>query len=74
MTRQYPYRIDLWMYSGERETHYIKASNHHDAFNKAHHFATPIAMSGKHGGVQFIIDKKLTKQYCIDHHISFEEV
>lgn len=74
MNRLYPYRIDLWMYSGHRETHYIKAKNHADAFSKAHHFAVPIAMSGKYGGVQFINDTKLTKQYCIDHHISFEEV
>ena len=73
MNRQYPYRIDLLMYSGRRETHYIKASNHRDAFEKAHVFATPIAMSGR-DGVQFINETKLTKQYCIDHHISFEEV
>ena len=72
MTRQYPYRIDLYMYSGRRETHYIKASNLRDAFDKAHRFANPIAMSG-HDGVQFINDTKLTKQYCIDHNITFEE-
>lgn len=72
MNRLYPYRIDLWMYSGRRETHYIRAANHADAFSKAHHFAVPIAMSGR-DGVQFINDTKLTKQYCIDHHISFEE-
>ena len=73
MTRAYPYRITLVMYSGRRETHYIKAMNHRDAFDKAHRFANPIAMSGR-DGVQFINDTKLTKQYCIDHHISFEEV
>jgi len=73
MTRQYPYRIDLYMYSGRRETHYIKAENHRDAFEKAHHFAVPIAMSGS-DGVQFINDTKLTKQYCIDRNIKFEEV
>lgn len=73
MNRLYPYRIDLLMYSGRRETHYIKAMNHRDAFDKAHRFANPIAMSGR-DGVQFINDTKLTKQYCFDHHISFEEV
>ena len=73
MNRLYPYRIDLLMYSGRRETHYIKAMNHRDAFDKAHRFANPIAMSGR-DGVQFINDTKLTKQYCIDNHISFEEV
>lgn len=73
MNRLYPYRIDLLMYSGRRETHYIKAMNHRDAFDKAHRFANPIAMSGR-DGVQFINDTKLTKQYCTDHHISFEEV
>lgn len=72
MNRLYPYRIDLLMYSGRRETHYIKAMNHRDAFDKAHRFANPIAMSGR-DGVQFINDTKLTKQYCIDNHISFEE-
>lgn len=73
MTRLYPYRVTLHLYSGLRETHYIKAMNHRDAFDKAHRFANPIAMSGR-DGVQFINDTKLTKQYCIDHHISFEEV
>lgn len=72
MNRQYPYRITLYMYSGRRETHYIHASNHSDAFCKAHRFANPIAMSGR-DGVQFIDATKLTKQYCIDHNISFEE-
>ena len=73
MNRLYPYRIDLLMYSGRRETHYIKAMNHRDAFDKAHRFANPIAMSGR-DGVQFITPTKLTKQYCADNHISFEEV
>ena len=72
MNRQYPYRITLYMYSGRRETHYIHAMNHADAFSKAHRFANPIAMSGR-DGVQFIDATKLTKQYCIDHAISFEE-
>ena len=72
MNRLYPYRIDLLMYSGRRETHYIKAMNHRDAFDKAHRFANPIAMIGR-DGVLFINDTKLTKHYCIDHHISFEE-
>ena len=58
MNRLYPYRIDLLMYSGRRETHYIKAMNHRDAFDKAHRFANPIAMSGR-DGVQFINDTKL---------------
>lgn len=73
MNRLYPYRVTLTLYSGRRETHYIKAMNHSDAFDKAHRFANPIAMSGR-DGVQFITDTKLTKQYCIDNHISFEEV
>ena len=73
MTRLYPYRITLSLYSGLRETHYIKAENHRDAFSKAHRFAVPIAMSGS-DGVQFITPVKLTKQYCIDHDIKFEEV
>ena len=73
MTRQYPYKITLTLYSGRRETHYIHAANHRDAFDKAHHFANPIAISGR-DGVQFITDTKLTKQYCIDNNISFEEV
>lgn len=72
MNRQYPYRITLVMYSGRRETHYIHATNHADAFSKAHRFANPIAMSG-HDGVQFIDDTKLTKQYCIDHGVQFED-
>ena len=72
MNRLYPYRIDLYLYSGRRETHYIKASNHADAFDKAHRFANPIAMSGR-DGVQFINDKKLTKKYCTDNNILFEE-
>ena len=71
MTRSYPYKITLFLYSGLRETHYVKASNHSDAFSKAHRFAVPIAMSG-HDGVQFIDTKKLTKAYCIDHNITFE--
>lgn len=71
MSRQYPYQITLYMYSGRTERHYIKACNHADAFDKAHRFANPIAMSG-HDGVQFIDAKKLTTQYCIDRHISFE--
>ena len=73
MNRTYPYRITLALYSGRRETHYIKAENHRDAFDKAHTFANPIAVSGR-DGVQFITPVRLTKQYCIDHHISFEEV
>lgn len=71
MTRQYPYKITLFLYSGLREVHYITAANHADAFDKAHRFANPIAMSG-HDGVQFIDAKKLTKQYCTDHRITFE--
>ena len=72
MSRQYAYRIDLWMYSGLRYTHYIKASNERDAFDKAHKFANPLAQLS-HDGVQFIIPKRLTKQYCIDHNIIMEE-
>lgn len=72
MTRQYPYQITLILYSGNRSRHYIKASNHREAFSKAHRFANPIAMSG-HDGVQFIDVKKLTKQYCIDHNIKLED-
>ena len=72
MERQYPYRVVLLMYSGRRETHYIHAVNRADAFSKAHHFAVPIAMSGR-DGVQFINTEKLTRQYCTDNHIRFEE-
>ena len=72
MPRSYPYRITLRLYSGMRETHYLKASNYRDAFDKAHRFANPIAMSG-HDGVQFIDVQKLTKQYCIDNNIIMEE-
>lgn len=72
MTRSYPYRITLYMYSGLSEKHHIKASNYRDAFDKAHRFANPIAMSGRYGGVQFIDVKKLTKQYCEEHAIRFE--
>ena len=71
MTRSYPYRISLRLYSGLRETHYIEASNHRDAFDKAHRFANPIACSGT-DGVQFIDVQKLTRQYCTDHGITFE--
>ena len=35
MNRQYPYRVVLLMYSGRRESHYIKASNHRDDFDFA---------------------------------------
>ena len=70
--RSYPYRITLLMYNGMRETHYIKASNYRDAFDKGHRFANPIAFSGKYGGVQFINVDKLTKAYCADHNITFE--
>ena len=72
MNRQYPYLITLLMYSGNISRHYIKAANHRDAFDKAHRFANPIAMSG-HDGVQFIDTKRLTKQYCTERHITFEE-
>ena len=71
MTRSYPYRVTLHLYSGRRETHYIEASNHRDAFDKAHRFANPIACSGT-DGVQFINVLKLTRQYCTDHGIRFE--
>lgn len=70
MNREYPYRITLLLYSGRRETHYIKASNHQDAFSKAHRFANPIAVSGT-DGCQFINVDRLTKQYCADHGITF---
>ena len=71
MNRSYPYKITLRLYSGRRETHYIEASNHRNAFDKAHRFANPIAMSGR-DGVQFIDVLKLTRSYCSDHHITFE--
>lgn len=71
MTRSYPYRITLRLYSGLTERHYIEASNYRDAFDKAHRFAIPIAMSGR-DGVQFIDVQKLTKAYCADHGIKFE--
>lgn len=71
MNRQYPYRVVLLMYSGRRESHYIKAANHRDAFDKAHRFANPIAMSGR-DGVQFINAERLTKQYCEDYGVVFE--
>lgn len=73
-TRTYPYRITLHMYNGMQEEHYIHAGNEREAFDKAHKFTNPIAYYGKYGGVQFITPKKLTKQYCIDHKIIFEEV
>ena len=71
--RQYPYRITLVMYNGMHETHYIMASNHRDAFEKAHYFANPIAYTGKYGGVQFILDTKLTKAYIEEHNIRIEK-
>ena len=70
-TRSYPYRITLHLYSGRRESHYIEASNYRDAFDKAHRFANPIAMSGR-DGVQFINVQRLTRQYCTDNHITLE--
>ena len=70
-TRSYPYRITLMCYSGRHHIHYIKASDRSDAFNKAHRFAIPIAMSGR-DGVQFIDVKRLTKAYCLDYGIKFE--
>lgn len=72
MSRSYPYKITLRMYDFTREVHYIHASNYGDAFDKAHRFANPIAMSGAHGGVQFIDVQKLTKSYCTEHGITFE--
>ena len=69
--REYAYKIRLYLYSGKIETHYIKATDRHDAFNKAHRFANPIAMSGR-DGVQHILTYRLTKQYCTDHNIVFE--
>lgn len=71
--RTYPYRVTLHMYNGMQEEHYIHARNERDAFDKGHKFANPIAYSGRYGGVQFIVPKKITKQYCIDHKIKFEE-
>lgn len=71
MTRSYPYRITLRLYSGRHEVHYIKASDRYDAFNKAHRFAVPIAMSG-YDGVQFIDVLRLTKAHCLDYGIKFE--
>lgn len=71
MTRTYPYRVVLLMYSGRRESHYIKAENQRDAFDKAHRFANPIAASGV-DGVQFINTYRLTKQYCTEHGVTFE--
>ena len=73
MNRSYPYQITLRMYDFTREVHYIHASNYRDAFDKAHRFANPIAMSGKYGGVQFIDVQKMTKAYCADHGITFED-
>lgn len=70
-TRSYPYRITLRLYSGLTERHYIEASNYRDAFDKAHRFANPIAMS-RRDGVQFIDVDKLTRSYCSDHNIQFE--
>ena len=74
MNRSYPYRITLVMYNGMTERHHITARNYRDAFDKAHHFANPIAYSGKYGGCQFINVDKLTKQYVTDHNIKMEEV
>ena len=71
MTRSYPYRITLRLYSGRTERHHIEASNHRDAFDKAHRFANPIAMSGR-DGVQFIDVLRLTRSYCSEHGIKFE--
>ena len=71
--REYPYKIALRMYDFTSETHYIHASNHRDAFSKAHRFSNPIAMSGKHGGVQFIYIQKLTKAYCEQHGVVFDD-
>lgn len=71
MPRSYPYRVTLFMYSGRRESHYIHATDRHDAFSKAHRFANPIACSGT-DGVQFINVTRLTKQYCTDNAVRFE--
>ena len=72
MTRQYPYRISLYLYSGRIEHHYVHASNRPEATHKAQRFAVPIAVSGK-DGVQFINATRLTKQECADRRISFED-
>lgn len=72
MTRLYPYRITLCMYSGMTEQHYIEASNYRDAFSKSFRFSVPIAMSGRYGGVQFTNVQKLTRKYCADRNIKFE--
>ena len=72
MSRMYPYLITLVCYSGRRYRYHIHASNHLDAFDKAHRFANPIAMSGR-DGVQFIDCTKLTKQYCIENNVSFDD-
>lgn len=71
MNRSYPYRITLRLYSGGLHVHHIEARSQVDAFDKAHRFANPIAMSGR-DGVQFIDVKRLTRQYCSDHNIIFE--
>ena len=71
MTRSYPYKITLLCYSGRHHVHYIEAADRYDAFNKAHRFANPIAMSGR-DGVQFIDVQRLTRQYCTDNHITIE--
>ena len=71
MARTYPYQITLRLYSGRQERHYIHALNRHDAFDKAHRFANPIALSG-YDGVQFIDVVRLTKQYCGEHGIHFD--
>lgn len=71
MAKEYMYKIALYLYSGKIEYHYIKAENKRDAFDKAHRFANPIAMSGK-DGVQFINETRLTKAYCKEHHITAE--
>lgn len=71
MAKELSYRIVLLMYSGMRYTHYIKAKNHADAFNKAHRFSNPLAQ-GLHDGVQFINVDRITKQYCEEHNIVFE--
>lgn len=71
MTREYPYRITLLLYSGKRIVKHIKAANQRDAFDKAHRFANPIAASGR-DGVQFINTEKLTKAYCEQRGIVFD--
>lgn len=70
MKREYSYRITLIMYSGLRETHYIKASDRLDAFRKAHRFANPIALSSS-DGVQFINVDRIPKKYITDHGVVF---